>query len=60
MDCDIKLVPEVYKALKTFYDYCYQPRNLLELKLNEGLFLYQCSLCGVMSTKEVETEVKTL
>ena len=33
-------VPKVYEALKTFNDYCYQSRNLFEIKLKSGTKLH--------------------
>lgn len=31
-----EIIPQLYDALRTFYDYCTQKRSLVQVKLNEG------------------------
>jgi hypothetical protein len=35
-DMDVENILPMYRAMKTFTDYCYQPRNLLQLQLENG------------------------
>jgi hypothetical protein len=36
-------VHALYRALKTFNDYCLQPRNMLEMRMNAGKLSRNCS-----------------
>ncbi|UMM17843.1 hypothetical protein L5515_014196 [Caenorhabditis briggsae] len=35
-DCEPSQVQNVYRAMKTFTDHCYQPRNVLKFRLEDG------------------------
>lgn len=35
-DCEPSKVQDVYRAMKTFTEYCYQPRNMLKFRLEDG------------------------
>nr|AAM82167.1 gamma-butyrobetaine,2-oxoglutarate dioxygenase [Angiostrongylus cantonensis] len=35
-DCEPEKIQEIYRALKTFTDYCYQDKNILKLALENG------------------------